>query len=381
MHARNDTRSPLVSIIVPVYNRRELLPELLANIEQQTYPDFEVLFVDDGSTDGSAEFLDELAGTNCRVIRGGANRGPSAARNTGLRQAVGEYIQFLDSDDLLHPDKLAHDVTLLQVRPELGLVTCDAHWFRGSLERRRGALAVLPFDNLLLAVLGGNPIPLHGPLLRKAAIEHVGPLAENSRGCEDWEYWLRVAAAGIRGAFVPGVRAYCRFHPGQRSRQSSRVVESAARVLARAREVAGPRATSPQFCLPLLGSHSTWAVHARAAGRGDVAAELCTPAAEWLTRIPPGCAHAEYPPGLRSTCGRTPCWPLPMMPPEGKRPPITGARPSMCGPTARTARGCDTCLTHGGPFIWPGTTTLAELSASAGAAAVACHRKVTLAAR
>ena len=101
----HETEMPLISIIVPVYQVRDYVGECVESIRQQTYTNLEILLVDDGSTDGSGEMCDEYARTDERIrVIHQENRGQAGARNTGLDNVQGEYIAFVDSDDLVLPD-------------------------------------------------------------------------------------------------------------------------------------------------------------------------------------------------------------------------------------------------------------------------------------
>ena len=109
--------APLVSVIIPTYNRAALVAEALASVKAQTFRDFEIVVVDDGGTDGTWEALS--AGQEIRVLRHPRRRGVSAARNTGINAARGQWLAFLDSDDLWLPDKLARQMAYLTTRPSL----------------------------------------------------------------------------------------------------------------------------------------------------------------------------------------------------------------------------------------------------------------------
>ena len=106
---------PLVSVIIPTYNRADLVRQALASVKAQTYRDFEIVVVDDGGTDGTCEALS--AWREIRVLRHAHRRGVSAARNTGIDAARGEWLAFLDSDDLWLPDKLARQIFWLEGSP------------------------------------------------------------------------------------------------------------------------------------------------------------------------------------------------------------------------------------------------------------------------
>lgn len=120
---------PRVSVILPTYNRRELVVEAIESVRAQTFRDFELLVVDDGSTDGTAEHLQERYADEpwLRLVRQD-NRGPSKARNRGIELAEGELVGFLDSDDLYLPRNLEAQVAALDARPDMAMVLCDARW-------------------------------------------------------------------------------------------------------------------------------------------------------------------------------------------------------------------------------------------------------------
>src|SRR5574340_444159 len=111
-----------VSVIIPTYNRAALVPEAVASVLGQTWREFEVLVVDDGSTDGTLAALAPYAG-QIRFLRRESRGGVSAARNTGIAAARGEWLAFLDSDDLWRPEKLARQMAYLLARP--GLCLCQ----------------------------------------------------------------------------------------------------------------------------------------------------------------------------------------------------------------------------------------------------------------
>jgi hypothetical protein len=290
------TDRPTISVIVPVYNQRRFLKGTVACIEGQNWPAVEAIYVDDGSTDGTGTMLDELAGGRAKVIHQ-ENGGLSAARNTGLRHATGEFVQFLDADDLLSENKLAHHAEYLAGHPGVDLVSCEVSYFRESLRYRRPAEAVQPFDDLLPALLGVNRFQPNSPMVRRSALSRVGLFDERMRACEDWDFWLRCAAAGLEAVFVPGARAYYRLHRGQMSGDPMRMLTGAATVLERARRIAAERGDRPEDVFALLVSHTTWRLRARTAGCDEVGAELLSHLDDWPKRIPVGLEHPEFTPG------------------------------------------------------------------------------------
>ena len=138
---------PLVSVISIFFNAAEFLAEAIESVLAQTYPHWELVLVDDGSSDGSAEIARRYADSDPGRIRyvehpGHENRGISAARNLGVREALGEYVAFLDADDVYLPQKLERQAQLLAAHPEAAMVygaTLHWHGWTGRPEGRAGA--------------------------------------------------------------------------------------------------------------------------------------------------------------------------------------------------------------------------------------------------
>jgi len=135
-------KRPLVSVIIPVYNRAQRLATALRSVAEQTLPDWEAVVVDDGSSDESADVAVRVGlPGKVRVVRHERNQGPSAARNTGILAARGRYVSFLDSDDSWHPEKLSRQVEVVEADSSPGMVLCatQTRVLRGS-----GPARVLP---------------------------------------------------------------------------------------------------------------------------------------------------------------------------------------------------------------------------------------------
>jgi glycosyltransferase involved in cell wall biosynthesis len=116
---------PQVTVIIPTFNRARYLTEAIQSVLGQTFPDYELIVVDDGSTDGTAAVLEGFGDSRLRVLRQ-ENHGISAAMNAGLRAAQGEYIARLDSDDVWFPNLLAYETRVLDSRPDIGVVYARA---------------------------------------------------------------------------------------------------------------------------------------------------------------------------------------------------------------------------------------------------------------
>lgn len=186
--------TPTVSVIIPTHNRAHLLPRALDSVLSQGFADLEVLVVDDGSTDGTAELMKRYDDPRVRYLVQPQNQGVSAARNRGMREARGRFLALLDSDDEWMPDKLAAQVVFLEDADAkvgavyTGVETIDPNGERHAhLPQHRGDL----FDVLLVRnVLHGAPSNI---LMRREVIDEVGFFDEAIPAIEDYDYFLRLA--------------------------------------------------------------------------------------------------------------------------------------------------------------------------------------------
>ncbi|MCC6454285.1 MAG: glycosyltransferase [Caldilineaceae bacterium] len=217
---------PRVSVIIPTYNRAELLGDAIASVLAQEYQDFEVIVADDGSTDQSAEVVKRFGP---RVIHLALpHRGqPAAPRNAALAVAAGDYIAFLDSDDLFLPHKLALQVPILEANPQIGLVYSDGYFFAGDPDKMTGhALAGLatPSGNVFGELLRANFIFMPLILVRRTLLEASGGFDEHPDllVAEDYDLWLRLALQ-TSFQYVPGDVAAIRLHPGNISANTLRI--------------------------------------------------------------------------------------------------------------------------------------------------------------
>ena len=202
-----------VSVIIPCYNLGAYLHEALGSVRAQTFRDYDVLVVDDGSTDqDTATVLAELASAGIRLLRTD-NHGLSAARNAGIASTTGELVCCLDADDRLAPQWLERGVELLDASPDLSFAS---HWLRTFGDE---SWVWQPVRSDLAALLDVNT--LNGAaLIRRDAVLAVRGFDESMRdGCEDWEFWIRMTEAGYRGAIIPEVLYEYRRRPESMSRQ------------------------------------------------------------------------------------------------------------------------------------------------------------------
>lgn len=202
---------PLVSVIIPTFNRADLLNETLRSVTMQTYSELEILVVDDGSTDTTAEMLNEWSRREhrLRVIRQ-INRGVALARQRGFDASAGEFIQFLDSDDLLSIDKIEAQAAVLTVSSEYDVAYSPTFYFRedwtASEPSRKTGEQV---EDLLLSMISERVWRTVSPLYRRSVCLAAGPW-EPLVSEEDWEFDVRVAASGARAKLVEKASAFYR---------------------------------------------------------------------------------------------------------------------------------------------------------------------------
>ena len=224
--------TPLVSILVPCYNAAPWLPATLASALAQTHPRTEIILIDDGSTDDSVAVARPFASRGVRVETQ-PNSGASAARNHALRLARGDFIQFLDSDDLLTPDKIAAQLSTLAplaatVSSSDSVATC--RWGRFTTDPAASAFVddavfrdFAPIDYLLAHTGAAQMMHPAAWLVPRAVADRAGPWDESLTLNDDGEYFARVVLASRRLAFSPtGASLYRSNLPGSLSRRRSR---------------------------------------------------------------------------------------------------------------------------------------------------------------
>ena len=228
---------PLVSIVIPLYNSENFIRETISSVLQQTYANWELMVVDDVSSDGGPEIVAEFSKIDSRIQLFKASKnygGPAGPRNLGIRKAKGEFVAFLDSDDLWLPQKLALQVKFMLENPDIDVVGTNA-----VIIPQGSSNALLMFKNkrltysdLLrapLGLLGKTYIINSSVLMRRSAIEAIGEIDESPSliASEDYDYWLRVLQC--REASIAILRASLvkyRIHPNNLTGLSDRSARS-----------------------------------------------------------------------------------------------------------------------------------------------------------
>lgn len=215
-----NTSAPLVSVIIPTYNSRQFVCQAIDSVLAQTIKDYEIIVVDDGSTDDTRQVLEnQYCGRIQYVYQ--ENKERSAARNRGISLARGDYVAFLDADDSWLPKKLEAQLRLAKLAPQLGLiygyanVVTDAGvvvWTMGNYSFESDVLDGDLFEWFILC----HSVPTPTVMVKRKCFETVGYFDENVTYCEDWDMWMRVAAkypVGHVSKVVANYRVYHKFIP------------------------------------------------------------------------------------------------------------------------------------------------------------------------
>jgi glycosyltransferase involved in cell wall biosynthesis len=276
----------LASIIIPTYNRALLLDEAIASAAAQTYRPLEIIVADDGSTDDTAAVVErwrqKLAGDPQATVQyhHQPNAGVSSARNMGLIASRGEFIQFLDSDDILNPEKLSFQIDCLRRHPECGYVFSDwirlqdlNTWPAASTDETAVTDSAEWFCNkkVIWTMVG---------VYRRETCIKAGPYSEDMNAGEDKEYNFRVLLTTPKVAYLPGMLCASRTHPGPRLTDSHKIGVNRlvfnTRMFRRMIENAVDHGIlgDPRLVCPIVGLITPMIIRALEAGRRDVALEL-----------------------------------------------------------------------------------------------------------
>lgn len=184
---------PRVSVVIPTFNRKGFLKEAIESVLRQTYKDLEVIVVDDGSEDGTEEVITAYGDKRIKYVWQ-PNRGPSAARNRGAAMAGGEFLAFLDSDDLWTPRKLEKQVSFFEENPFARICYTDEIWIRRGVrvnpKKRHQKYSgwIYPYC-LPLCIISPSSV-----MFKRELWEEIGGFDESFPFCEDYEIWLRISS-------------------------------------------------------------------------------------------------------------------------------------------------------------------------------------------
>lgn len=262
----------LVSVVIPAYNAVATLDDTLRSVRAQTHEALEIIVVDDGSRDETAELARRHAAADARVrVVEQANAGVAAARNTGWAQARSDFIAFVDADDLWHATKIERQLAALKADPAAGLAYC---WYKvidaddniiDESDTNRWAGDV--FDRLCVSNFIGNGSAV---LVRRAALEHAGGFesglrAAGAQGCEDYLFALRVAEK-YAFAVVPDYLVGYRHLPDNMSSNMARMLRS---WMLAVDEMKARHPDKARLLMKGLVFYVTWLLHKALYGRPD----------------------------------------------------------------------------------------------------------------
>lgn len=218
---------PKVTVVIPAYNAMRYLPETMETVLNQTYTDFEVLVINDGSTDDTPKWVDELSKKEPKVrMVSQANQGLAGARSAGVIHARGEYIAYIDADDLWESTKLAKQVQCLEENPEVALVYT---WTALADERGNptGRVVASDAEGYVWEKLTEMNFVCCGstPMIRRSCFDEVGLFALDVSPSDDWDMWLRLAAK-YPFKVIKEPLIYYRQHSNNSSRKCQHILET-----------------------------------------------------------------------------------------------------------------------------------------------------------
>ena len=231
---------PHFSVLCPAYNARLTIEATLRSVLAQTYEDFEMVVVDDGSSDETPELIEAFAAADprLRLVRQ-ANAGTAGARNRALAEARGGLISIIDNDDMWMPSYLESIAGAMDGQQEIGLCFSDI-WMMSDRTRRvhrqtierlaeDPQMRVIPAKELELALLADNFVPASATTISRAALEATGGFDSTAvvKGSDDWDLWLRVAHAGFGAIALPGALAVWRDREDSESKDRLMMFRSA----------------------------------------------------------------------------------------------------------------------------------------------------------
>lgn len=224
---------PTISVIIPTYNAEKTIEKTVKSVLNQTFTDFEIIVINDGSQDKTLDILQGITDPRLKVFSY-PNAGPQKSRNRGIKKASGNYFSFLDADDLWTPDKLEAQLKALENNSDAGVVySWTDHVDKVGNLVRRGSYRSVEGDILAQLLLVDFIESGSNPLVRREALETVGEFDETLVGGQDWDMWLRLAAA-YPFVVVPQVQVFHLMSPTSWSKNVERQEKGFTRVIEKA---------------------------------------------------------------------------------------------------------------------------------------------------
>ncbi len=186
--------NPLISVVIPTHNRKDLLPRAIKSAQNQTYKNIEIIVVSDGSTDGTDEIMKEIENQDRRIcyISYKPGKGGNYARNTGIKAAKGEYVAFLDDDDEWHKDKLEKQINIVKSDPSIGLVCCGINSITEGVDYVTKYIPPATYDSSKLILMKNCIGSTTTVMVRKDIFERSGLFDEELGALQDYDLWIRI---------------------------------------------------------------------------------------------------------------------------------------------------------------------------------------------
>lgn len=204
---------PLVSVIIPLYNAESYIRETVLSVQNQSYPNIEIIIVDDGSTDDSYKVALEFSSAKCKVISQ-KNQGACSARNLGIEESKGDYLQFLDADDVLSKDKILHQVEEMSGAGKNIVAICAWYYFENDTSQiRKNDLEIFrsyanPLELLIDMWAGQQFLSPACYLIHRSILEKSGTWDETISNNQDGEFFCRVLVCADQVVFSQGISYY-----------------------------------------------------------------------------------------------------------------------------------------------------------------------------
>lgn len=220
---------PLVSVIIPTYNRSTYILEAITSSLGQTHNNCEIIIIDDGSTENTKAFISQYLSNPKIKYFFQKNSGVSSARNKGLKESTGKYIQFLDSDDLISNKKIEKQVAFLEVNKKFFGVYCDTYYFNRTIDNLITTYRKFEIrsGSLLNRLTSSNFIPVNSMLIRKPDVFFDELLTVS----EDWDFWLRLSLQNKEFSCIDEKLNYVRIHENNMSKNRNRMLKGELAVL------------------------------------------------------------------------------------------------------------------------------------------------------